>query len=79
MLTNINDPTSLHRSHLFTVRLWLEVVDEHQMEMRGQVQHTLSGEARYFRDWETLIDLLAAMFSDMTSKNFSSQNSHSSK
>jgi hypothetical protein len=45
-------------SHLFTVRLWNEVVSEDRTEWRGKVQHVLSGEVRYFRDWPTLIAFL---------------------
>lgn len=45
-------------SHLFTVRLWNEVVSENCTEWRGKVQHVLSGEMHYFRDWPTLIAFL---------------------
>lgn len=56
-----NLPTALdhlelpQRSHLFTVRVWREDLGEGRSEWRGKVQHVLSGEARYFRDWATLI------------------------
>lgn len=50
-----------HPSHLFTVRVWPEEVDTGQVEWRGQVEHVLSGEIRYFRDWRTLIDHLLVM------------------
>jgi hypothetical protein len=50
-----------HRSHLFTVRLWLEELGDDQTEWRGQVQHVLSGERRYFRDWATLVEGLLAL------------------
>lgn len=49
------------RSHLFTVRLWVENIGEGQMEWRGRVQHVTSGEAYYFRDWSTLITHLLQM------------------
>ena len=42
------------RSHLFTLRLWLEELGSGQTDWRGKVQHVNSGEARYFRDWPTL-------------------------
>jgi hypothetical protein len=45
-------------SHLFTVRVWAEAPRAGQVEWRGKVQHVLSGEARYFRDWPTLIAFL---------------------
>jgi hypothetical protein len=50
----------LHRSELFTVRLWREQLNDH-WEWRGKVQHVTSGEAHYFRDWETLIARLQDM------------------
>jgi hypothetical protein len=48
-------------SHLFTLRVWLEDLGGGQSEWRGKVQHVLSGEARYFRDWDTLITYLQDM------------------
>ncbi len=50
-------------SHLFTVRLWQEELGNGQIELRGKVQHVSSGEARYFRDWPTLIAFLLALLS----------------
>ena len=49
------------RTHLFTLRMWAEVLDDGQSEWRGKVQHVLSGQARYFRDWDTLITYLQDM------------------
>ena len=49
------------RTHLFTVRVWLEELGEEQAEWRGEVQYVVSGEMRYFRDWPTLVALLQAM------------------
>lgn len=39
-------------SHLFTLRVWYETLDAEQREVRIQVRHVLSGETRYFRDWD---------------------------
>ncbi len=50
-----------HPSHLFTLRLWLENLGDGRTEWRGQVQHVLSGQVRYFCDWPTLIAHLMAM------------------
>ena len=50
-----------HHTHLFTLRLWPEALGDRQIEWRGKVQHILSGEARYFRDWDTLITYLQDM------------------
>lgn len=49
------------RSHLFTVRLWLEPLGDGQTEWRGKVQHVPSGEAQYIRDWPALQAFLERM------------------
>lgn len=46
------------RSQLFTVRLWVEDLGDGRVEWRGKVQHALSGEACYFRDWPSLVAFL---------------------
>jgi hypothetical protein len=53
------------RSHLFTVRLWTEALDEGRVERRGRVQHLLSGERRFFRDWSTLVGHLEAKLQEL--------------
>ena len=45
-------------SHLFTVRVWREELEEGRFEWRGKVQYALSGEMRYFRQWEDLIEFM---------------------
>jgi hypothetical protein len=52
-------------SHLFTVRLWLEELGDGQSEWRGQVQHVLSGETRYFREWASLGEVLAGLVAEL--------------
>jgi hypothetical protein len=52
------------QSHLFTLRLWAEEVEEGQTEWRGRVHYVTSDEVRYFRDWPSLIPLLLAMLRD---------------
>jgi hypothetical protein len=47
--------TPSSRTHLFTVRVWREDMGDGQWEWRGKVQHVLSGEAFYFREWQELI------------------------
>jgi hypothetical protein len=54
---------SQRSSDLFTIRLWQEDLGDGQMEWRGKVQHVTSGEARYFRDWPTLIAFLLTLLS----------------
>ena len=56
---HLNETESVqHRTHLFTLRLWPEALGEGETEWRGKVQHVLSGEARYFRDWPALVAFL---------------------
>ena len=52
------------RSHLFTVRLWLEPLGEGKTEWRGKVQHVTSGEAQYFRKWASLVVFLEGRLSE---------------
>jgi len=52
------------RSHLFTVRLWLEPLGNGQTEWRGKVQHIPSGQAQYVRDWLALEVFLEKMLSE---------------
>lgn len=55
-----------HRSHLFTVRLWPEVLGDGQIEWRGQVRHLPGGETRYFREWSVLIAFLQDVLPELT-------------
>lgn len=58
---NNQEPLSRHpRSHLFTVRLWVEELGDGQEEVRMQVKHVLSGETRYFRDWSQAVAFITA-------------------
>ncbi len=50
-----NDPVP---PHLFTLRLWVEPVGEHASEWRGKIQHIQTGETRYFRSWEDLVQFV---------------------
>ena len=45
-------------SQLFTVRVWREELEEGRFEWRGKVQYALSGETRYFRQWDDLITFM---------------------
>ncbi len=49
------------RTYLFTLRMWAETLGDGQIEWRGKVQHVLSGQAHYFRDWDALIAYLQDM------------------
>jgi hypothetical protein len=45
------------------LRLWREELGGGEMEWRGKVQHVPSGEARYFRDWPTLVAFMERVLS----------------
>jgi hypothetical protein len=51
-------------AHAFTVRIWREELGAGRVEWRGKVQHALSGEARYFREWAELIAFVEKKTSD---------------
>ena len=48
-------------AQLFMLRMWCEDLGEGRSEWRGKVQHVISGDAYYFRDWQTLIVRLQEM------------------
>ena len=48
-------------SQLFLVRLWLDNQDGRGAAGHGKVQHVMSGEARAFEDWPSLIDQLSTL------------------
>lgn len=45
-------------SHLFTLRVWVEDVENGRFEIRGQVKHILTGETISFREWPPLLAFL---------------------
>jgi hypothetical protein len=59
------------QSHLFTLRLWAEALEEGQDEWRGRIHCVGTDEVRYFRDWPGLIPLLLAMLRDAERKEIS--------
>jgi len=65
-------------SHLFTVRIWREELGEDRVEWRGKVQHTLSGEARYFREWTELIAFVREQAGDQTASSTDGPNAQPS-
>ncbi len=50
------------RSQLFTLRVWVEDVGDGRTELRGTLKHILTGETHHFRDWQTLIQCLEALY-----------------
>jgi hypothetical protein len=53
------------RGQLFTVRVWAEVGKGGQEAWRFKVQHVLSGEARYFKDWQALVEFVISHFQSL--------------
>ncbi|RIK35591.1 MAG: hypothetical protein DCC55_29865 [Chloroflexi bacterium] len=56
------------RTHLFTLRLWVEPVAADQAEIRGRVQHVLTGEALYFRTWPALLAFVEEKLAELEAK-----------
>lgn len=51
-----------YRSHLFTLRIWIEPGAVRPGDLRCKVQDLRSGEVRYFGNWPALIAYLDAVF-----------------
>jgi hypothetical protein len=66
MTVHDRDPVHVP-SHLFTVRLWVEVVSDGQNEVRMQVKHVLSGEMHHFREWSAVMAFMLAKLHDSES------------
>jgi hypothetical protein len=58
-----------HASHLFTLRIWQEELGNGEVEWRSRVQHVMSREVRYFRDWPSLIAFLLALSNSVADVN----------
>lgn len=60
--THVSENDDLHqpqpRSQLFTVRLWRDTRQSSERAPYMQVKHVLSGETRYFSNWQPLIDYM---------------------
>ncbi len=59
---DMNEKSESVRSHMFTLRVWVEDVGNGRFEYRGTLKHVLTGETYHFRDWPTLIRCLEATF-----------------
>jgi hypothetical protein len=57
------DKRSQTEAQLFMVWVWPEELEVGQVEWRGKAQHVGSGQARSFRDWETLVGFLRGQLS----------------
>ncbi len=59
---DMNEKSESVRSHMFTLRVWVEDLGNGRFEYRGTLKHVLTGETHHFRSWPTLIRLLEAAF-----------------
>lgn len=60
---------TLRRTHLFTVRLWVEPAAAGRGEIRGRVQHVLTGKALYFRTWPVLLAFVEEKLAELEARN----------
>jgi len=58
MKTATDVPT---KSQLFTLRVWMEMMENGRYEMRGTLRHVLTGETYYFSDWQAMIRYVEVM------------------
>jgi hypothetical protein len=54
------------QTHLFTVRIWREALDDDTREIRGRVKHVPTGRWRHFRTWNDLRTFLDTLSDDNT-------------
>jgi hypothetical protein len=54
----------MHTTELFTVRLWREQLNETHTEWRGKIQHIGSGETRYFRSLDNMMEFMSNTLSN---------------
>ena len=50
-------------THLFTIRVWAEKLEDGVHEWRGKVQNVSEEEGHYFQGWEALLELLQTLVS----------------
>ncbi len=54
----------MHTTELFTIRLWREQLNETHTEWRGKIQHIGSGETRYFRSLDNMMEFMSNTLSN---------------
>jgi hypothetical protein len=57
----------MHHSQLFALRLWTEQTEPEINDLRFKVQHVLSGEVRYARNWSEVEAFVMQTFHDVES------------
>ena len=57
----------MHHSQLFALRLWTEQADPESIDIRFKVQHVLSGEVRYTRNWAEVEAFVMQIFQEVES------------
>ena len=56
-------------THLFTIRVWAEKLEDGIHEWRGKIQNVSQNEGHYFRGWPALVDLLQTLVSEDDQKD----------
>lgn len=58
-------PRSRHTPiYLFTIRVWVEKLEDGSSEWRGKVQNVTGEEGYYFRGWLDLADILQTLVTE---------------
>ncbi len=74
-----DETTEQPKSHLFTVRIWLDTQGQPQIAWRGKVQHPASGAWRYFQDWNALTLFLQARVAELAAEKQQPSSAHSAE
>ena len=48
-------------SHLFTLRVWLEINENGDVRWRGKLRHIPTDTTYHFRDWAALVPILLSV------------------
>lgn len=67
-----------YQLHYFTLRLWLEELGDEQVEWRGEIKNSKTGEIRYFRQGPMLVNLIATMLTEDSVQGSANQNAERS-
>jgi hypothetical protein len=59
------ESASMHHSQLFALRLWTEQNDPESNDIRFKVQHVLSGEVCYTRNWAEVEAFVMQIFQEV--------------
>jgi hypothetical protein len=64
MSKNMNPKSVQTSTHLFTIRVWTEKLENGLHEWRGKIHEVSKDEGHYFRGWEALVEILQSLVTE---------------